>query len=513
MTGRGAIAVLAITCGCNQLFGIHDTQPVDGGVDAAPLNVHTYLTWVVPKLLPNGQPDPQLDFASIGSEPLYPELPAIQVGPAADAANSTLTDALYDPSNGGFLVPDELLGKPWRMSYQLPKQKVPVEVAWKVSSAHLAIPRLTRIGADPAPAQSGYSMSPVGANVSVPYMITTGVFTFGPVNSWTSTTFNFDYADNAQPIAGPAGAPQAMTDWLIAMDWGSPSSVEQSVDGWAVAKAVALAASTLTPTEMTPWITTQSTVQTSPTTSQACLNRIVLGAFSGWTLPTTMCGELMEYGLTPSTMIPGFTADGAPIILPLDIATKNLNTLTLVDTNASVPMPHVLYSKVANTRNASATTIPLESSLEVVTTIGTQPIQVFYPAGLARNEMLGHKDGSGMQDLSQRDDPSGGIKVDQGAMRLAFSFENGQGIGEDDIQITLYEIGTTALMPLRVYQVPGDATSALIDGRLMTPGKRYVFSIRTRKGYPNAGDGDYRTVAYPFGQATKFSATFTATAS
>jgi hypothetical protein len=222
-----------------------------------------------------------------------------------------------------------------------------------------------------------------------------------------------------------------------------------------------------------------------------------------------MCGERMEYGLTPSTLIPGFTSEGAPIILPLDIATQNLNQLTLVDTDGSVPMPHVLYSKVANTRQVSGTGIPLESSLEVVTTTTTKPIPVAYPAALSRNEMLGHKDGTGMQDLSSRDDPPS-ITIDHDTMRLAFSFENGQGIGEDDIQITLYEIGAAALTPLRVYQVPGDATYALIDGRLMQANKRYVFSIRTRKGYPNAVDGDYHPVAYPFGQATKFSATFTA---
>ena len=77
-----------------------------------------------------------------------------------------------------------------------------------------------------------------------------------------------------------------------------------------------------------------------------------------------------------------------------------------------------------------------------------------------------------------------------------------------DYVVTLFEVPTSgALIPRRVYQVL--TPTVTVDGSLLDAGHKYTFSITSRNGFPNAKQGDYKTVSYPFSEATTFSGAIT----
>src|SRR5262249_57979173 len=132
-----------------------------------------------------------------------PEQPTIKVGPELDATgDASLSGAVYDPSTNGaefpgsFDVPDELLGRHWRMVYTMPGETLPHEVQWTVSSAYLVIPRLTRPDAPAVPPNSGYTITPAGGPQLVsPVVMTSGVWTWTPDLHYLNDSFLPDFSD------------------------------------------------------------------------------------------------------------------------------------------------------------------------------------------------------------------------------------------------------------------------------------------------------------------------------
>src|SRR5436190_1346349 len=124
---RLALGVLVVSCGCNQIFGIRDTKEIDAALpDAAPVTGQIFLTWGVATPSTTGQPAASVALVPIGSEQLRPTPPMVQVGPIPknDLPSHMLTGVTYDnstgPAGGSFVVPQEFLGKPWRLVYQVP---------------------------------------------------------------------------------------------------------------------------------------------------------------------------------------------------------------------------------------------------------------------------------------------------------------------------------------------------------------------------------------------------------
>jgi hypothetical protein len=96
------------------------------------------------------------------------------------------------------------------------------------------------------------------------------------------------------------------------------------------------------------------------------------------------------------------------------------------------------------------------------------------------------------------------ISVSSAMRELKFTPE--PGVEADDYVVTLYQITTGKLAPIRIYHVLEGKVA--IDGTLLASGNTYVFGITSRHGLPGADRGDYRKAAYPFGVATTFPRTF-----
>jgi hypothetical protein len=92
-------------------------------------------------------------------------------------------------------------------------------------------------------------------------------------------------------------------------------------------------------------------------------------------------------------------------------------------------------------------------------------------------------------------------------MELDWAPESGNiNISVDDYVVTLYELAGGNMVPMRRYQVT--APKVKIDGALLVTGHRYIFSITSRKGFPQASTGDYSVVQLPFSETTTFPLAF-----
>lgn len=510
-----AVGVLGLALGCNQIFGIKDTRVFDGAVDVPPpVPKHTYLAWGIGQLQPSGQPDPMIDYVGIGFETSRPARPTIRVGPELDAnGDASLADAVYEPAPsgteqfpGGFDVPDELLGRHWRMVFMLPDDPVPHEVQWTVSSAYLVIPRLTRRDAAPVPDNSGYSITPVGGPTLIaPSIMTSGVWTSTTDLHYSGKTFLPDFVD-AQALTGPAGAPESSKgDWVLATDWTSLDQYETSVDGWAMTQVDLVAGEHPQPTPQPTWRT--GTAKQIPIQANGLnCGRLDSAQPDFFPMPTTckMGTSLLAYGMLPAPGLPAFGADGRPLFLSLDNSTIIKTMLTVFDVDASVPLPRALYSKLVSDRTYNSLT--LESSLEVVTQDLTGTL--VYPAALTTNEQLTDDANTSTFQLDTDADGSRMLAISSDVLLFKYTYESTQNASADELEITLFEIVGSALQPVRQYIVPDAATSVRIDRKLLVSGHTYVFRTTSHRGYPSTTNGDYRTVTYPFGQSTKFSGTF-----
>jgi hypothetical protein len=93
-----------------------------------------------------------------------------------------------------------------------------------------------------------------------------------------------------------------------------------------------------------------------------------------------------------------------------------------------------------------------------------------------------------------------------GPFTLAFVPEIGADVGADYFDVTLHRLDGSALVTERVYTVT--EPTVRIDGAHLPPGAEYVLQIRSFRGHPNARQGDFRPVDYPYGSAIVFTRTF-----
>lgn len=501
------MSLLAVT-GCNWIFGLEPTVTFDAAPPSElPPGPRTRLVWGIATTdgMPSPGIDPVVEYRPIGSETLYPELPAILVGD-----DTGLAEAAYDGSDGSFEIPYRLRESPHRIVYTLPGESVPHEVQWALTGAVLVVPRTTRADAPKPPANSGYTITPLG----VPSSLTATAFTSGVFTSTddasaitqNGSAITFPYAAKAKPLAGPAGAPQgSKSDWVLVADLATSGSLT-SVDGWAIARGLDLVANQMTePTTQPLWASTPRTLSSLSCPGPDCLpgggasqNQMrlddVLGALGGTD------SVRFAYGASPSTELPGFLIGTPPSYLerPLLLAfasSTQINTsITLADPTPSLGLEPVVFARIATTRTVGS--LQLTSAIQTVTNVFFGTIQ--YPAPLATNIKLG--------DISLSVDQADGVAVPASSSPVRLQFQTEASFSADDFVITLYEINGASLAPVRIYHVLQPEVK--IDGTLLVSGRAYVFGITARSGFGSADRGDYQKAQYPFGSTTTFPRTF-----
>jgi hypothetical protein len=502
-----ALGVLAITCGCNQIFGLDSTKPYDGGVDGRPdaPYIKIDLRWAIANTDLMGAPVPMLELEPLGSDTLSTGVPTIKVGALA---TTDLVDAPYDVSDGTFIVPFDLPGHPWRVVYTLPGSPIPREIQWNVSTAHLVWPRTSRWNAPIAPTGGGYDITPTGAPTLVQPSVwtTSGVFTNTPLmaGEHAGTRAMFGFSANALPLAGPRGAPEtAKGDGLLLVDRGTLDANTTGVVGWAVTRLDLHAGSLTVATPSPPWFTTVSTFTSKPGGAGPMGAVTRLNTATGGFVNTP--SERTIYGLSPNLLLPGFVPDPSvpaerPLMFPL--SERNLNTISpqpKVDVDSVLtPLEKIVCASYSATRTSMGTA--LTSTLQVMWPIGMLNQPMYFPAPIAISTQLGS--------VSLSADGSM-VSLGSNAFVLTWTPDGGMNVGADDYVIGLYELSGIGITPIRTYQVLNP--SVVIDRTLFQMGHHYVFGITAHHGFPGATNADFSTVTYPFGSSTLVTGYFTVT--
>jgi hypothetical protein len=484
---RSALALLVTISGCNWVFGLEKTSVYDGGVDApdAPPSIRTKLVWGATK-----STSTQLDYAGI-----LPDSPVVMVG--EPLGGMPLQTVAYD-ADGSFAIPYTLREAPHRIVYTLPGETLVHEVQWSVSGATLVVPRSSRVNPPPVPNNSGYDLTPVGQTsaLQTPLLMTTGVFTYtrggaGFTKSGANTKFIFS---TAKPLAGPLGAPEmGKGDKVILADWASRGGGLSSIAGYAITSVDLMTGGPTVPPTQPTWVTV--TTQHSPSSgSSTDPIPVVNGTAIDNRLATVSTGvgaQEMRYGVSPSLNLPGFV-DGQPMMLSFMEASPLQATFIVTDPTSELGYDRVFAVRATRTRTVDTAT--LTSSIQTMTNqlSGTMT----FGAPLALNIKLS------MTNVST----DATYPASSQATTLKWDAESGY--TAHDYLVTLYEIPASgALIPRRVYQVL--TPTVTVDGSLLDAAHKYTFAITSRNGFPNAKQGDYKTVSSPFSEATTFSGAIT----
>lgn len=510
-----SLAPLVAATGCNWIYGLEPTVAIDAAPpgEALPPGPRTKLVWAIATT--DGMPgasgfDPVLEYAPIGAEPLRPEVPAIQVGD-----DTRLDNAPYDVGDGSFEIPYRLRDSPHRVVFTLPGESVPHEFQWSLTGAFITVPRTSRRDAPRIPSASGYRLTPAGAppGLVAPALYTTGVFSYESdsqnIEQDTYGHYTYRYALRASPLTAPAAAPQASQgDWILLGEFAARTQNQSSLSGFALAH-IDLAANTLAaPMTEPPWQSgsaVERTYATNTCPGASCIPAsnpsqmaqrldVMLGSLGG------ADSQQLEYGVTPSSELPGFLPGVAPtyierpLLLPFLISTSVDNQLRVADPSDQLGLERVLAVRFSTSRTVGGVT--LTSSIQAITNVfaGTMP----YPAPLVGNVKLG------AVDLSSN--ASDGVPVPTSSSPVKLTFSAEPGYKADDYVVTLYELSRGSLAPVRVYHVLQPEVT--IDSTLLAAGHTYVFGITARSGFGGADRGDYRKATYPFGVSTTFPRTF-----
>lgn len=535
---RIGLALLATLAGCNQVFGIKNTERVP---DAPEFTYTGKMQWASGAAM-----DGEIDVFPIGAEAVDSEPPDIQIGPMLGSGD--LVAAPYDSTTGGFHVGFMLAGQPWRLVYRLPGDSVMHELQWTVQTPDLVVPRFTRKDLPPPPTGSGYDIQPTpAAHFGRPMVATSGAYTssFAMGSDYSDTELMYPFPERATPIEGPLAAPAA-SDWVLIADWAPGSVTVEQIVGWSIATNATLVADALTP--LAPAWNVGPMLSIKPVPNGMAAQTRMLAALNALGVDDTTHSPLpfqrhMTYGLSPNTGIYGFVpgapdcgmprqgedADlsgidclGAPALIPLvdDKAFDTTLQVPQIDQSIIANQP-VMYARLSQARTVHG--VALTSAIQSLVLAPSMPTSgesidvlstTVASAVLCDQMTFDSADISGAMGPVMDDVPTGPATTSPRTLTFhpRLGQDNTPTARADDFVVTLYEIQNpdtqfAKLHTIRVYDVIDYTAGVTIDGALLPPGL-YVFSVTTRVGMQNASTGDFRAVTYPLGESTVFSRQF-----
>lgn len=504
---------LLLLVGCNQIFGIAQTQPWD-----APVPEHyVTLTRLVAATGQGGAPAP-LEMPAF-SAALAPQ---IRIAPLDGSFTAVAYAAA--PGDGRIAIPAsyaEAAGgaRPtWRLEYTLPgKDEVPHEVQWAPDDkiGHIIVPLVGRLEERGAPMGSGYTVttSPP-ATYTAPRIWTLGRWTDGEANVIAPAgTVDFDFA-NAKALAGAwdTGTMDPALDRAFLVDLAVDQiNIPMDISCTIVVGAAALGMVDLAATrtrQTVSWDTQRKAVLSDPLGFEFIDRlRTALGKLRG---TFNAAGSKILFGVAPSRDFPGLSGSSIALQLPVPVmhtlmqCTYNAYPLdSTVQPKALGDFPIVLHAQILDTRRIG--TINLHSGLETV--LAPSPNGGFamsFPAAIPVEMTLttpaGAFDLAGDVDHVAAGAPSGPFV-------LGFASEQADGVRADYHDVVLHRLVGDTLTTVRIYTVT--QPSVRIDPSVLVGGAEYVFEIRSIKGHPMAAHGDFAPVEYPYASAVVFTRTFT----
>jgi len=501
-------AGLLVLVGCNQVFGLHKTDLFDApSPEAGNRPYFVKLTWQVADVLPSGDPDPILLDA-----PITPA-PAVSYG----LLGQPLKNTSYSSSDGSVQVEQSLFehdrnGKlaTWRLEYTL-AGGVPHEVQWAPEDmvGQIAVPLFGRVARLAAPTGGGYTFTPtlfdpLTESYQSPRIFTTGQWSEGKVpQTGADGSIDYDFADAAAMSGGRARPDPARGDRAILVDYATDGAGCRVARGSAVLDSAAIVPNQHSHPQAT-W-DKQLTDVTSSMVDVADIARVLnrVGPIDAGTLALGFAAHAAMPGLTgvqPSPRLTPTTVLPAPVMLTL---------LECPFSAPALPQTHqppafggftrLLHVQLVSRREVLGVT--LNAGIETAITSPTvTDLKITFPATIPNTVTL--TTSAGKLVLDANDD----VDLGPASGMFTLDFVPEDGLRADYYDVTVHQIAESALVAKRVYTVT--VPQVVIDGATLTPGAVYVFEIRSFKGHPDAGTGDFRPVSYPYGSAIVFTRTF-----
>jgi hypothetical protein len=527
--------------GCNRIFGITATQPIDAAPDVVVPPPHVVLTWQLATTSPSGAPSPQLDYPPFAPG-VAPQIriatldgPFTRVSYSSDAA----APGWIEIPRSYFKPPDDASAvRPWRLEYTL-SDGVPHEVQWAPEDTlgRLVVPMVGRLDRLAVPPGSGYNVTltnfafPNPPPAHNPSVLTTGLWTSGPtakpVNvTSSSSTIDYDFG-NATSLSGAKGSPAAAQgDRAFLVDYVNNPDNNGILCNVAVG-ATALDQLALTGAGHTAQTAAWDTLR-QPVTSELpdvnVLKRLPTSLGALHTMVSSQDSWFL-FGSVPSTSFPGLIGTSAGFRLPVPV----IQTLLQCPQGPQAPgpmdpgsipaaaqptllgdFPTAVHIQLVEARTVTALGVTLYSGMEtVIAASAGGGFKLSFPAAIPTKISLATPAAGPPVDLVGT--PGGpdqlSIGAPTGAFTLDFVPETGTGLRADYHDVYLHRITSDRkLTTERIYTVT--APQVKIDGAVFTSGADYVFEIRSYAGHVMAPRGDFAPVSYPYGSAVVFTRTF-----
>lgn len=484
---RAALAMLAPLAGCNWVFGLEPTHAAPDAPDAPPPGVPVHVALLVETLDATGAP-------TMPAETAIPDLVRLEASTLDGQAPVPLTAA----ADGTVSVPMEIASKPWRLIYQRQGDDVR-EYQGLPAEAHVIEPLLGPVVRSPAPAGSGYVITPASYSGS---HSENRVFTLG---AWTEgrkalapagATFDYDLP-SAASLSGSLATPAAgdrglLVDYVID---GATSCIRST-------GSVDFEAGMPGPPKSTPsgsWVTTQ----TAPTVTTP-LPLIATGDVDPFGDATSRTAR-EQYGYLAANDLPLFTRSpvGNVLLLLRSPPMIFLRSCTLPVSGApTVNEPAYLsarFSRVVHTEIGAARKLPGGATVVnglAIATHGTGTFNVTSNVAFPTAVKLGGADLFGTVD---------NVPVARSAMPMEVTWQKTRA---SDVahywEVALYKVANSVTRE-RVYVTT--KPSFLIMPSDLTSGT-HVLEITAYSGRAPAANGDFRGVSGDQAMSVIYSRTF-----
>lgn len=532
---RMAAIALALLAGCNSIFGLSTTYPVDA-LDAPPgPPPHGAISWM------------QLESHPVDTI-LFPAITGVhvQVGPLG----APLADVTWDADGIGFDMPYHTTDGAYRIVYDVPGDPVEHELQWDIPTAvRLAVPLYGRLERTPLPDQSGYSLAPVFqggttddawpcqssspcAGQRTPLTaFTTGTWMQAPASyNPNSTSHRIGVrSQDFVPFSGSTDIPQLATgDELVLVHYDSVGAS----DAYIATVPPPLAASTYAmqdvsiaakPGATATWTSEAPAAMVLFQPLTVAQDMPLMNALGGlYSVAGATTTTEIDGGIIPDLAMPSITLasySGAPTNGVFLTMYKNPDTssadcfqfadpFTAIDQEGGELRPQGIWYRQYRTRTLAGVT--LASGYQMITLSTTDPgcgrpthPSVAFSVGIAENVTFG---------MPLTGDGTAVTVPTNGFQDLTFSLSDG-GAGTSDCTVTLYRVDA-ALVPLRTFTVLAKASNMTVKvptDSLMN-GKTFAFGITCRDQYPLAKMGDYSHFGgYPQQESQIFPGTFVVT--
>lgn len=489
------LGALALTSGCNWVFGLDPVTLTDAQVDDVPLDARlptVKLSAITPMLASDGSTTSQAAFAPITPAPM------VQYGRRGEALVDTTYTSVDVPVGYDFAEASET----WRFVYTL-AGGVPHEIHWKPSATtnpgHAVVLQLAPNDRAPAPTSGTFRLKANGAPATwfLPRVYTTNTWTVDlspPPDIMMATQINSDFAGMfTRPIAGSKRTPDPVKDFEILLEYDDALATNTctAVKGSASFRIDLATGSSIDPV---PSFLPDTKPGNYVVTGNAAAVIPNLAGANGLTLTDISKHQVIVYGPGGNIPLHHQREQGIPLPIPIGILLAKCTNAVLVGDRlpdfgypSSVDLPTIatlMYSTrpILLANNLAS----VQNGLEV-STVGTDGP---FTLPLANATFVGEPKVDGVS--INLKDVTDVVAIPAGGATASLDF---QLVGTtplvDFYEATLYRVDGANLIPVREFSF---AEKPLLFDRdqNLPAATQFVFAIRAIRGASaNVANGDF----------------------